>query len=89
MASPADEAIAEAGRDPEVVDAAKALILDVLGEARRTLHGGDPPSKQAVMRMFATPIVKEVLSPTRESTDDDHEELVERFHQIRRAANDQ
>lgn len=87
MSDAPDDALAAAARDPEVIAAAKSLLLEVMAEAGRTLRDGDPPSRQAVMRMYAGPIVKEVLNPQASSKNEEAAELaaaLAEYHTARR-----
>jgi hypothetical protein len=84
------EAIDEAARDPEVVAAAKDLLLEVMRHARTVLREGDPSARQAVMRMYAGPIVKEVLNPAASTKKEEVAEIkaaLDEFHTLRRQQN--
>jgi hypothetical protein len=83
MDAPPDDPVAIAGRDPEVVEAAKILILESLKVARETLLTGSPDAKQRIMNMYAGAAVKEVLQP--KSGEGDESALLAKFHEMRRA----
>lgn len=87
MATPDEEILASVSGDPEVKEAAKAVILKAIAQVSFLMDQGKPERQDKMLSIVAAPVIREVINPRSKSQAEIDEEVKQAtadFHDMRR-----